>query len=751
MAQNNTGKISKEDLRLASDYRDTFDDISSSVKQLGDAFRKVTNESAGSFKETRNILGGVKDIAKEFAKLDENSNKGGKKINAILEAQNKLRSKSRQLQVEIEKIQQKYFQTLGSTNAKQQQQNKYLGKQLEHLQNAEDAVKDLQSLYAKILSDNKNLNNNTKYLDKLSGMTDGKVSKFFSNLSEHYKTQNIAKQEAIDLQNQINQLTEEEQKTGKGLTKDRLGELGLLDKIGGVSGVAAVSKIKELSAGTEATIKSTQGLGKAFSAAGDALRAAFPELYLLDIIVEVYKAFKWVGKQILEVDQRTTDFARELGVSKDNARGLVNELIAVKANIEGTYMTWGNTSKAIANINQQLDRTGVHTIDALESQVIMTNNMKVQEDLAAKVNARSIAFGESAMGNLEVILDQNKKLSTQGQSLITGKKLLEEVGKASGQIAASFGFSNINIANAVHQVRRFGLNLQQAKTIADGLLDFESSLTSELESELLIGKDLNLDKARYLALTGDIVGSTQEVMKTMKGLTAEQRKSPLIMQSFAKMTGLSVDELQDAYMLETDRNRQAEELLKVYREQGAVAGANYAAAKGFTQDDLASAKKKVSLEENYNQALEEAKDQFQAFVNGGYINQLQDAISGISKLVGWLAPDSAEEKKEKQAEAVKLKKENPEIYKAISSPVHTIPMATGGITTGPTNALIGEAGTEAVIPLNDFYAKLDEVVKAVNQVGQAVKDGKNITLHTKVNYDANKASQESMKMLTSFA
>jgi hypothetical protein len=29
-------------------------------------------------------------------------------------------------------------------------------------------------------------------------------------------------------------------------------------------------------------------------------------------------------------------------------------------------------------------------------------------------------------------------------------------------------------------------------------------------------------------------------------------------------------------------------------------------------------------------------------------------------------------------------------------------MATGGIVTGPTNALIGEAGPEAVIPLSKF-------------------------------------------------
>ena len=55
-------------------------------------------------------------------------------------------------------------------------------------------------------------------------------------------------------------------------------------------------------------------------------------------------------------------------------------------------------------------------------------------------------------------------------------------------------------------------------------------------------------------------------------------------------------------------------------------------------------------------------------------------------------------------------------------------MATGGIVTGPTRALVGEAGAEAVIPLNKFYAKLDELIAAVNQ-GQNVTvavDGENV-------------------------
>ena len=42
-----------------------------------------------------------------------------------------------------------------------------------------------------------------------------------------------------------------------------------------------------------------------------------------------------------------------------------------------------------------------------------------------------------------------------------------------------------------------------------------------------------------------------------------------------------------------------------------------------------------------------------------------------------------------------------------------IPMAEGGIVTGPTPALVGAAGTEAIVPLDAFTNKLDELIDAV--------------------------------------
>ena len=50
--------------------------------------------------------------------------------------------------------------------------------------------------------------------------------------------------------------------------------------------------------------------------------------------------------------------------------------------------------------------------------------------------------------------------------------------------------------------------------------------------------------------------------------------------------------------------------------------------------------------------------------------------------------------------------------------------AVGGIVNRPTRALIGEAGAEAVIPLNEFYAKIDQLISAVTANRDVYMDGR---------------------------
>jgi hypothetical protein len=79
--------------------------------------------------------------------------------------------------------------------------------------------------------------------------------------------------------------------------------------------------------------------------------------------------------------------------------------------------------------------------------------------------------------------------------------------------------------------------------MAQSLLNFESSISSELEAELLTGKNLNLEQARYLALTGDAAGAAAEVAKQV-GTSADFGKMNVIQQeALAKAAGMTRDQL----------------------------------------------------------------------------------------------------------------------------------------------------------------------------------------------------------------
>ena len=123
------------------------------------------------------------------------------------------------------------------------------------------------------------------------------------------------------------------------------------------------------------------------------------------------------------------------------------------------------------------------------------------------------------------------------------KKILQEISKLSASITTSFGNSNAALAKAASDAKELGLNLSQVDKIAGGLLDIESSIAAEFEAEVISGKQLNLERARYFALTNDLAGVTKELTK--QGITQESfaKSNRIEQEAVAKAIGLSRDEL----------------------------------------------------------------------------------------------------------------------------------------------------------------------------------------------------------------
>ena len=97
--------------------------------------------------------------------------------------------------------------------------------------------------------------------------------------------------------------------------------------------------------------------------------------------------------------------------------------------------------------------------------------------------------------------------------------------------------------------------LKTVEGISKSLLQFEDSITSEIEAELLLGKEFNFEVARSAALFGDLETVAKEVTNQI-GSAAEFTNMNVIQQNaLAKVFGLQREELADILVQQESLNK----------------------------------------------------------------------------------------------------------------------------------------------------------------------------------------------------
>jgi hypothetical protein len=123
-------------------------------------------------------------------------------------------------------------------------------------------------------------------------------------------------------------------------------------------------------------------------------------------------------------------------------------------------------------------------------------------------------------------------------------KVLADVAANTEQFAQFSKDGGKNILRAAIQARKLGISLTEVAKTADSLLNFQDSLTKEIEASTLIGRQLNLQKARELALAGDLEGVQSEILKQVGSEAEFNEMNALQRQALADAVGLQTSELQ---------------------------------------------------------------------------------------------------------------------------------------------------------------------------------------------------------------
>ena len=140
------------------------------------------------------------------------------------------------------------------------------------------------------------------------------------------------------------------------------------------------------------------------------------------------------------------------------------------------------------------------------------------------------------------------------------------------------------VARAQSLGRTMGEINSQSKT----MLNFHSSIEKEMEAELFLGKQLNLDKARLAAMTGDLATFQEEVVANAGDFLSFTKMNAFQRQKLADALGMNVDALSDMLLktaeldkLEGSMEARSLDQLKQRQEQLSLQEAFNAALKRF--------------------------------------------------------------------------------------------------------------------------------------------------------------------------
>jgi hypothetical protein len=475
--------------------------------------------------------------------------------------------------------------------------------------------KDLKTLQEKALAEKKNLIESQRLLlekNDLVGLTEKEVATL-ANVNGLLEEQEGLYQSIDATLNQIVINEKIVEKTmgnlgtltegfSKGLQKAGLGALDTRLGLGD-----ALQKTKDMVVASEGNVTNLQASKFLAKELGNNLfKALDPATLITAAIVKLVEAFKLV-------DNSAGDTAKKFNMSYKEASAVNSQLNDMANSSMDISLNTERLRKSMVAVGSALGSNAVLNEKDLTTFTKLTEQAGYQADELMEIQKLSLSQGKSLEDNTKEILGGAKAYAAQNKLVVNEKEVLKEVNKAGAAIKLSLKGSADELARSVVQAKQFGLNLQQADQIASSLLDFESSISNELDAELLTGKNLNLEKARELALNNDIAGAAAEVAKQVGSAEQFGKMNRLQQEAIAKSVGLQREELAQSLI-------DKEALTKLSAKEGETSQQAFnrlvkevgmeEAKKRLGNDQLANQFKQQSLQERFAQQQEKIMDLF---------------------------------------------------------------------------------------------------------------------------------------------
>ena len=303
---------------------------------------------------------------------------------------------------------------------------------------------------------------------------------------------------------------------------------GVLDDIANDFGKTIADGGKDL----EDTVKTSAKLKEGFDSVTQSL---------LGFDIEETLSFAGVLAAIGSFIMQAKEVRKELGTSVGESARLAGNM---KLASFQAFLLGGDTeqaAQAVTALNREFGSLDAVTPRVAKQAASITAQFGIGgENLGRLTKQMSVLNGASLETNLNTLETVGNLARAER---VAPADVLNDMAENTETFAKFSMQGGKNLAKAAIEARKLGLNLSAVDKISESILDIEGSIEKQMEASVLLGRQLNLDKARELALSGDLEGVLAEVKNQVGGAEALSRMNVVQRKALADAVGLEVSEL----------------------------------------------------------------------------------------------------------------------------------------------------------------------------------------------------------------
>jgi hypothetical protein len=353
------------------------------------------------------------------------------------------------------------------------------------------------------------------------------------------------------------------------------------------------------------------------SEALDVLKEKFNVKQIADMFT-LAGVLKMILDSALRFNEISVKTSKSLGYGADNADRVTSNLVDMAQNSTNLNVTLKNAGEAMSQLNEVTGGVAEYSADVLETQIMLTKQLGLSGEEAAGIYKFSVLTGKSS----EKVNDEMVAAFVNTRNAVKGsadfKTTMAAASKVSGQLSANLQNNPGLITKAVVQAQALGTSLEQTAAQGASLLNFESSISKELDAELLTGKQLNLERARAAALSGDQVTLAEELNKNVGTLSDFQKMNVLQQNALADAVGLTADQLSDQLRKQKIATEQGKSLAQI------------------TKEEALEAENRQAIQDKFNAAILKLQDII-GNLAAGPLSMFLDGLSTALQIIGYMA------------------------------------------------------------------------------------------------------------------